>query len=224
MTYSAKERRANSKKQLRDADGHFIPKKDSPTKQEVKKKSSVNDPLFSFTINNPFKKLLQWIDYLRKHHTTTFDFKIKVPLIALPFFLFVVVGLLQGFFTLGQYTKKQQIEALPTPSPVVVTETSTIKAPFRSSFLGVIQSTYRLPFLTRSPQKESTTAAQPHQESFKTNRYILLDTDNRVLFLDVSPKILMERYVGKRVLITGRFDPSSQTIQVPSAEDIEIIR
>jgi len=104
MSYTYKERRDNTKKQLRDADGHFIP--DSPFKPKVKNTSSVSDPLFSFTINNPFKKILHWLDYLRKHHTTSFNFKIKVPLIALPFFLFAIFALFQGFFSLGQYTKK----------------------------------------------------------------------------------------------------------------------
>lgn len=223
MSYTDKERRDNSKKQLRDADGHFIPV-NSPFKPEVKNTSSVSDPLFSFTINNPFKKFFQWIDYLRKHHTTTFDFKIKVPLIALPFFLFAIIALFQGFFSLGQYTKKQQIEALPSPTPIIITEPTTTPAPVRGSYLGVVQSTYFIPSVTLPPPVESSSSAQPDNEIFITNRYILLDKEDKVIFLDVESKIVMDRYVGKRVLITGLFDSSAKSIRIASPEDIEIIR
>jgi len=51
-----------------------------------------------------------------------------------------------------------------------------------------------------------------------------LDKEDKVIFLDVESKIVMDRYVGKRVLITGLFDLSAKTIQIATPEDIEIIR
>ncbi len=223
MSYTDKERRDNSKKQLRDGDGHFIPVK-SPFKPKVKNTSSVSDPLFSFTINNPFKKILQWLDYLRKHHTTSFDFKIKVPLIALPFFLFAIFALFQGFFSLGQYTKKQQIEALPSPTPIIITEPTTTQAPVRSSYIGVIQSTYFIPTVVLSPPVEPSSSVQPDNDIFITNRYILLDKEDKVIFLEVSSGVSMDSYLGKRVLITGLYDPQSHSLRIAAASDIEILR
>lgn len=232
MSYTVKERRTNAKKQVRDADGHFIPKDsiktdtkiNSSLKPEIKKTSSVNDPLFSFTVNNPFKKLFQWIDYLRKHHTTTFDFKIKVPLIALPFFLFAIIAMFQGFFSLGQYTKKQQIEALPSPTPIIITEPTTTPAPVRGSYLGVIQSTYYIPTITLPPPVESSSSAWQTKEVFTTNRYILLDKEDKVIFLEVSSEVSMDRYLGKRVLVSGLYDQRNHSLRIATTSDVEIVR
>jgi len=130
MSYTSKERRDNAKKQARNEDGYFIPKESiktetnvqTPFPKEGKKKSSYDDPLVSVKINNPFAKFLKWLDYIRKHQTTTFNFKIKIPLIALPVFLIVVIGIFQGFFSFGKYSQKKEIEALPTPTPIIIQE------------------------------------------------------------------------------------------------------
>jgi len=42
--------------------------------------------------------------------------------------------------------------------------------------------------------------------------------------LDVASTIQMDGYVGKRVLITGLYDPSAQSLQILAPADIEIIR
>src|SRR4030042_3318435 len=47
-------------------------------------------PLVSFSISNPFKKILYWLDQIRKKQTTTFVLKVSVPLIALPVFIFAL--------------------------------------------------------------------------------------------------------------------------------------
>src|SRR3989338_5730278 len=52
-------------------------------------------PLVAVTVNNPFKKILYWLDQIRKHQTTTFALKLSIPLIALP----VVI---LGVFSLGR--------------------------------------------------------------------------------------------------------------------------
>ena len=218
----------NGKDQNRSSDGTFGHKKveppTSPFKPEIKNTSSVHDPLFSFTLNNPFKKLLQWIDYLRKHHTTTFDFKIKVPLIALPIFLFVVIGLVQGLFNLGQYVQKQETAALPSPTPIIIVEPTTTPAPVIGSYLGFIQSTYQIPSITLSPPVESSPSAKPASQIFTRNRYILLDKEDTVTFLEIDSKIDMNPYLGKRVLITGLYDQSRKLLQLTTSGDIEIVQ
>src|SRR3989338_4817525 len=45
-------------------------------------------PLVAVTVNNPFKKILYWLDQIRKHQTTTFAVKLSIPLIALPVIIF----------------------------------------------------------------------------------------------------------------------------------------
>jgi len=215
--------------QPRNNDGKFTQKSSftSPLKPEVKMKSDINEPLFSFAINNPFKKILKWLEYVKKHNTTKFDMKITVPLIALPFFFAGILGLMTGFFGLGQFAKNRQIEAIPSPTPVLVILPSATPAPYKSSFIGIIQSTYYLPEIT--PKSVETTNLATDEatisgRTFETNRYILLDHENKITFLDVASAIQMDGYVGKRVLITGLFDPSAQSLQILAPADIEIIR
>ena len=88
----------------------------------------------------------------------------------------------------------------------------------------MVQSTHFIPSVTLTPPVEPSSSALPDNDIFITNRYILLDKEVKVIFLDVESKIVMDRYVGKRALITGLFDSSAKTIQISTPEDIEIIR
>ncbi|PIZ65310.1 hypothetical protein COY14_02715 [Candidatus Roizmanbacteria bacterium CG_4_10_14_0_2_um_filter_36_9] len=215
----------NGKDQERTGDGKFTQKSSftSPLKPEVKMKSDINEPLFSFSINNPFKKILQWLEYVKKHNATKFDMKINVPLVALPVFFVGILALLTSFFGLGQFAKNRQIESLPTPTPVLVIMPTGTPSPYKSSFIGIIQSTYYLPSITPK-STDSTDSAAINGRTFETNRYILLDHENKITFLDVASTIQMDGYVGKRVLITGLYDPSAQSLQISKNADIEIIR
>ncbi len=96
---------------------------------------SLDEPLV--VINNPFHKLLHWLDDIRKKQTTTFDLKISVPLIALPIFLIVLGGAFQYVFTLGKQSEKAQITTMPTP-------TSTTQKSILISKVGYIRGTYQI--------------------------------------------------------------------------------
>lgn len=78
---------SNAKTMPRDAKGHFIKKGTDPAATVatevttdspllVKGDISPDKPLVQMTIQNPFKKLLKWLDDIKKHQTATFDFKI----------------------------------------------------------------------------------------------------------------------------------------------------
>ena len=214
MSYTVKERRTNTKKQVRDEDGHFIPKEDIkietktqtpfPPKEDIKKSSS-DEPLVSLQVHNPFKKLLKWLNYIRTHQTTTFNFKINIPLIALPVFIAVTMGILQGFFSLGKYSQQKEIEALPTPTPIIIMEPTTTPAPIAISKLGTITATYQ---------------ASPIPA---INRYILVDNDDRITFLIIPQSIPMERYINRRVLVTGMYDVEHLALTIDDPSDLEII-
>src|SRR4030042_3411890 len=62
--------------------------KSSTSKSDIK--AEFEKPLVSFSISNPFKKILYWLDQIRKKQTTTFVLKVSVPLIALPVFIFAL--------------------------------------------------------------------------------------------------------------------------------------
>ncbi|KKT73303.1 MAG: hypothetical protein UW86_C0003G0025 [Microgenomates group bacterium GW2011_GWA1_Microgenomates_45_10] len=104
----------------RDASGHFMKRSASPlsglgvsTKveglgaqikkiksattglTELKKNLTLDEPLVSFQVNNPFAKVIKWIDQIRRKQTTTFALKVSIPLVALPLVLF-------SFFQIGK--------------------------------------------------------------------------------------------------------------------------
>lgn len=104
----------------RDASGHFMKRGASPLSgigvkstasgigAEIKKLKSAtkgltqlkntfssDEPLVSLQVNNPFAKVIKWIDQIRRKQTTTFALKVSVPLVALPVVLF-------SFFQLGR--------------------------------------------------------------------------------------------------------------------------
>ncbi|MDA1316908.1 MAG: hypothetical protein O3B87_02680 [bacterium] len=219
MAYTAKKRREYSKKQVRDEDGHFIPFKDITTESKVQtpfphtetKKSTYDDPLVSIKVNNPFVKILKWLDYIRKHQTTTFNFKMNIPLIALPVFLMVMMGIFQGFFSLGQYSKKKEIEAIPTPTPIIIMEPTATPAPLSISKLGTITATYQTP----GDSNQSPTPV--------ISRYILVDAEDRITFLIIPPTLNMNQYLNRRVLVSGMYDPSHLTLTLKDQSDVEIV-
>lgn len=79
------------------------------TKVEVSTPPPIPDlekPLLQVSITNPFKKIMYWLDQIRRKQTTTFAIKLSIPLIAIPIIAF-------AFFQLGKNF------ALPySPGPV----------------------------------------------------------------------------------------------------------
>jgi hypothetical protein len=75
------------------------------TLKQAREDEEIQKPLVSVSVNNPFAWLLKWINYLRKKQTTTFTFRMGVPLIALPV---LIAGFATVFFTLGKITTPQQ--------------------------------------------------------------------------------------------------------------------
>lgn len=119
--------------QLRDERGHFVKGATVKTKISVSSPLGVEPlnpefekPLVSVSLNNPFKKILYWLDQIRRHQTTTFALKLSIPLIALPI---VIVGV----FSLGRlsginFQKSQTTPPpIPSPQPVSISKAGTLK-------------------------------------------------------------------------------------------------
>jgi len=74
--------------------------------QEFEEVKEFDKPLVSVSVNNPIAWLLKWINDLRKKQTTTISFKLGVPLIALPVFVFALASV---FFGLGRITSPARV-------------------------------------------------------------------------------------------------------------------
>lgn len=85
-----------SKLKVADESGEAIKGSEISAKSELSTpKTDINPefekPIVSVSVSNPFKKILYWLDQIRKRQTTTFAFKLSIPLIALPVIIFAVL-------------------------------------------------------------------------------------------------------------------------------------
>src|SRR5579885_2907177 len=98
--------------QPHDAHGRFLPKpsRSSVATVTMQQDSSLDAPLVSVSINNPFTKLLHWLDELRKKQTTEFDItaKLKIPLIA----WIGVIAVIFSALNITQYVQNVQLTSL----------------------------------------------------------------------------------------------------------------
>lgn len=184
----------------------------------------LDKPLLTVTVNNPFKKLLHWLDEIRKKQTTTFDLKVKIPLLALPIFLAVLAGAFQFFFSLGKNSGIQQELQKPTPTPIVIVKPTTLPLPIILSRTGVIRATYKARTTDVIPEptlpSEATPSATPTENPY---RYILSGQGGRITFLIPDPQINLNTYLNRRAIITGEFDTEKSTLKISTLSDIELL-
>ncbi len=120
-----------AKDRPRDPQGHFLKAKASSSTplDNIPAIPEFEKPLVEVAITNPFRKILYWLDQIRRRQTTTFAFKLSIPLIALPL-------VIAGFFTLGRFSgiasqkSQQSLPASPTPTPIsdpILSRAGTLK-------------------------------------------------------------------------------------------------
>lgn len=85
-------------------------------------------PILTLSVNNPFKKILYWLNQIRKHQTTTFAFKLSIPLIALPVIIFSAyqLGRGQGLSLIRTQVSSPAPATTPQP-PVEISKAGTLK-------------------------------------------------------------------------------------------------
>jgi len=196
--------------------------------------SSIDAPLV--VINNPFKALLHWLDDIRKKQTTTFDLKVSVPLIALPIFLIVIGGALQYMFTLGQKSvsnppTSQISPTSPTaPQPILISKVGVIKGTYATVLADEVTptatpqpTTTPVPSNTPTPTFTPTPTVTPSPTPLPPSRFVLVDKDEKIFFLLTPATLSLKKYLNQRVLITGLYDQTKETITIKKLSDIEVL-
>lgn len=227
----------SSQTQERDANGRFIKKGVDPVQTIATKISSqtpadkikeepdafLEKPLVSFSINNPFKRFLYWLKDIRKKQTTTFDFKISIPLIALPIFLIVLGAAFQFFFTLGKQTSNENPSIILSPTPTAVV-TINPKAIIISRF-GVIKATYQVQnLLSIENSNDSTSSSKPEPSQKPPSHYVLLEKNDKITFITAPLTMPLSNYLNLRVIATGKYDEEKSTLIIENPQDIELVQ
>lgn len=245
-------------KKLRDASGRFVKSgtkiEDTAVKSnkitgaglvlsEMSEEIELEKPLLSFQINNPLKRLLYWIKQIKQKQTTTFEFKVKVPLIALPVFLIVLGSAFTFFFSLGKNSQEtgdsQQSEIsilspitpTPTPSPYIMTKVGVLKASYQVLGLSIVKKAYAVdeesiptstPTIvpTNTPIPTPTLTPTPTPVTY---RWVLLDKEEKITIILNHTYLKLDNYVNKRVVITGLYDPQQNVLTLKKEKDIEIL-
>lgn len=209
-----------------------------PKTSSPKKPNPLDAPLV--VINNPFKALLHWLDDIRKKQTTTFDLKVSVPLIALPIFLIVIGGALQYMFTLGQKSVQnsptsQISPTSPTaPKLIMISKVGIIKGTYSTVLADEVTPTAtpqptNTPVPTNSPTPSPsptftpTPTFTPSPTPLPPSRFVLVDKEEKIFFLLTPTTLSLNKYLNQRVLITGLYDQTKETITIKKLSDIEVL-
>lgn len=187
----------------RDASGHFI----KTTKINVKTTLTAPDgtvikpefekPLVAVSINNPFKRILYWLDQIRRHQTTTFAIKLSIPLIAIPI-------ILAGIFTLGRYSgiSFQKSQSSPLPS-IAASPTPDINASPKPDAA-----------ISRAGTLRIAVGAQ--------TKYLLALRNGTLIVLEIPTTIDLAKYKDKQVLVTGTLNSTTGVLSVTDIAEVQI--
>ncbi len=239
MPYTKEEHQQVAQEAARDQFGHFskkppLPNSSNPPNQTVNikvdtpQKPSNSDQLVSLNIKNPLTYLTHYINKLIGKPIT-----IKIPpLFALPVVV-ALLGIVPASFGLGKVAQKQEIAALPTPTPIVIIQPTATPAPVLVSRMGTIKATYQVesllnssPSITVAPtDTQSSSSATPTQipptPTPVPTRFVL-EKGETITFL-IAPTVNLSSYLNRKVLITGLYDKTKNTLQVSKSSDIEIL-
>lgn len=118
----------------RDSHGRFVSSKiKSETTISSPADVSINPefekPILQVTVTNPLKKILYWLNEIRKKQTTTFAVKLSIPLIALPVIIFAAFQVGRSSIALPFINNPPayQPTSPPSPFPVPYSRSGTLK-------------------------------------------------------------------------------------------------
>lgn len=189
---------------IRNANGQFV----KTTKINVKTTLTKPDgtivnpefekPLVAVSINNPFKRILYWLDQIRRHQTTTLAFKLSIPLIAIPIIIAAVFSLGRVY---GINLQKER-EASPTPKA-----TST-PSPNPSA----------IPKIDPTVSRAGTLRIAVGNET----KYLLALRNGTLVVLDIPTTIDLNKYKDKQVLVTGTLNSTTGILKVTDIAEVQI--
>lgn len=206
MPYDSKDRKIKAEQQIRRPDGTFV-HITSETKL-VPADPDLEKPLVAVSVNNPFKKLLQWFDQIRRNQNTTFTIKLKLPFIVLLTLFIHLMSMITSsklFYDWGKIAGISAVLALPQPTPVVITTPPDNTSAIQTTKLGILKGLYVA-------------------DTSNPTRYVLEDKKGEILIIVAPATLSLKQYIGNRVLITGEYQEADKTLRVRKTADIEVIR
>lgn len=206
MPYDSKDRKKNAEQQIRRPDGTFV--HITSETELAAPDPALDKPLIAVSVNNPFKKLLQWLDQIRRNQNTTFTIKLKLPFIVLLTLFVLAMSFVTSsklFYDWGRIAGLNAVLAMPEPTPAVILLPTATPAPIQTTKLGTLKGLYGA-------------------DINNPTRYVLEEKDGTIVIIIVPATLSLKQYIGSRVLITGMYSEIGSTLTIRKTSDIEIIR
>lgn len=197
--------KSTTKIPIRDASGRFVKGATIKTTTSVSmppaNKPDFEKPLVSISVNNPFKRILYWLDEIRRRQTTTLAFKLSIPLIAIPIIVAAVFSL--GRFYGINVQKERQNPSVPSSSSAP----SVIPTP------SVVDPNSD-PITSRAGTLRIAVSSQ--------TKYLLALRNGTLVVLDVPSTFDLTKYKDKQVLVTGTYNSTANVIKVTDIAEVQI--
>ncbi len=206
MTYDSTDRKINSEKQIRQPDGTFAKIKVETTQAPAD--ADIDKPLVTVSVENPFRKLLHWIDQIRRKQNTTFSIQLKLPLVVMITLFVLAMSMLTSsklFYDWGKIAGLSAVLAQPEPTPAIIVLPTATPAPVLVTRLGTLKGLYAGDIDTPT-------------------RYALEDREGEILMILAPAGVSLKQYVGTRVLVTGMYVSTDSTLRIRTIRDVEMIR
>ncbi len=185
---------------IRDSHGRFIKSASSASTPPITPIPEFEKPLVSVNINNPFKRILYWLDQIRRHQTTTFAFKLSIPLIAIPI-------IIAALFTYARFRVAGITKVNPTPTPTInASPNPTLK-------VSPAPSAAPLPITNRTGTLRIAVGNQ--------TTYLLALRNGTLVVLDVPNSIELNKFKDKQVLVTGTLNTSTGILTVTEIAEVQ---
>jgi hypothetical protein len=208
-------------------------------------------PIISISVNHPLAQIARKIKNFLIHKQTLFSttFTIKItPIVAMVSLMGVTLLFGGGVTTaynwgksVGEKFLSMQILSSPTTTPAIQPLSPT-PAFVVLSRVGVVKATYQpQPTTTQAPiiteptltTQEGSTSSQKSTitptitftptPTPSPSRYILATSATTVAFLVVPNSINLNNFLNKRVLATGVFNASKNTLTISQPTDLELL-
>lgn len=151
-------------------------------------------PILELSVSNPFKKILYWLNQIRKRQTTTLAFKLSIPLIAIPV-------IFAAAFSLGRISGLSLLKPFVQPSPSATSSPGT-----------------------SAPQEITISKAGTLRiaKSAAKTTYLLALRNGELVSLEIPNTIDLTKYANKQILVTGTLDKNTNILKVTDIAEVTI--
>jgi len=189
----------------RDMSGHFLKKiketKLPPlvsTNDSVTSQKEIDPPVVNFRITNPLTYIKAWWKKIMGNEGVELSGHIKVrPMTAVAIPTFIILALVTGAISIGVLVNYIANSPAAPFVPAALLPTPTIDPWRESAFTGLLRQTGAT--------------------------YYLVTGDGEAITLSVPQNTSLQKYLGKRIFATGRYNSQTGVLIVNETSDLEVL-